>query len=104
MFRVSGEAPEPVLSGKLSGPGGCRGSSNAAPLRDAGGHLGGQWTSGRPVDIREAEEFLRLFHAENRVQHLKHRREAVARHRMDGRTPLGTLWTVVCRRWADELT
>ncbi|MFI0467555.1 nitric oxide synthase oxygenase [Saccharopolyspora sp. 5N102] len=54
MFRVSGDAPDSVFSGQAQRTRRLH-SVRAAPARPA-----------PPVDIAEAEEFLRLFHAENR--------------------------------------
>ncbi|WP_435829043.1 nitric oxide synthase oxygenase [Saccharopolyspora shandongensis] len=54
MFRVSGDAPESVFSGQAQRTRRLH-SVRAVPARPA-----------PPVDIAEAEEFLRLFYAENR--------------------------------------
>lgn len=54
VFRVSGDAPESVFSGQAQRTRRLH-AVRAAPTRPA-----------PPVDIAEAEEFLRLFHAENR--------------------------------------
>jgi nitric-oxide synthase len=57
VFRVSGDAPESVFSGNAAA------SQPTRRLRVVGRSPA---RTAPPVDIAEAEEFLRLFHAENR--------------------------------------
>ncbi|MGP4018108.1 nitric oxide synthase oxygenase [Saccharopolyspora sp. 5N708] len=57
MFRVSGDAPESVFSGRATA---------SQPTRRLHVVRRSSNRSAPPVDMAEAEEFLRLFHAENR--------------------------------------